>query len=320
MTKVTNTFAFIQKANTVHNNYYTYTKANFVNSKTKVMITCPKHGNFEQSPNNHLTGYGCNKCAIEKRNTLNTKPKEEYIEKARKIHSNKYDYSLVEYKNYKTPVTILCSTHGEFSMAFSNHIHKTNPQGCPYCGVEKRSNARKLTLQEFIKKAQSVHSTTYNYSKTEYENFHTAVDIVCDKHGMFSQTPAKHLSGNGCPSCADYGFNKDKPAILYYLKINNGEAYKVGITNRTVSERFSVVDLKKLEVLNTWQFSSGKEAYEVEQAILKMFSEHAYKNSPLLLSGNTELFSIDVFATVGITHNADLATVTDLITKAKEFL
>ena len=53
---------FIQRASTIHNNKYLYDKVNYVNTSTKVTITCPIHGDFKQTPNNHLQGQGCQKC------------------------------------------------------------------------------------------------------------------------------------------------------------------------------------------------------------------------------------------------------------------
>ena len=101
---------FIEKARKVHGDEYDYSKVEYKNNKTKVCIICPKHGEFWQKPNSHLSsGQGCPKCG----GTCKIET-EEWVKRAKKIHGDKYDYSLVNYKNYITKVKILCPKHGEF--------------------------------------------------------------------------------------------------------------------------------------------------------------------------------------------------------------
>ncbi len=90
------------------------------------------------------------------------------------------------------------------------------------------------------------------------------------------------------------GFDKTKPGSLYYLSINNGEAYKIGITNYTVTERYGKEDLAKIKVLKIWEFAVGKDAYVAEQYYLKEYKYARYTGPALLRSGNTELFNQDV--------------------------
>jgi len=163
-----------------------------------------------------------------------------------------------------------------------------------------------------------VHGNRYNYSKTAYTNYHTKVTITCPIHGDFEQTPAHHINGTGCSSCAEYGFSPDKPAILYYLSINNGEAYKIGITNRTVNTRFSIADTRKIEVLFTHKFATGGIAYIVEQQLLKRFKECRYTGPDLLQSGNTELITTNKLSNVkklctAVSHNATLDDITSVL-------
>ena len=60
---VRDTESFKKEAIIRHKGYYSYDKSEYVNSHTKVVITCPIHGDFEQSPNAHLRGEGCPDCA-----------------------------------------------------------------------------------------------------------------------------------------------------------------------------------------------------------------------------------------------------------------
>ena len=117
---------FITKAKEIHGDKYDYSKVVYKNNKTEVCIICPIHGEFYQTPKNHLSGRGCPKCSGNKKYT-----KEDFVQESSKVHGNKYDYSKVVYKNNKTEVCIICPIHGEFYQAPKNHL---SGQGCPICG------------------------------------------------------------------------------------------------------------------------------------------------------------------------------------------
>ena len=113
MRKLT-TYEFIEKAKKVHGDKYDYSKVEYVNSRTKICIICPQHGEFWQTPNAHLMKEGCPKCKGENVSKVNRRTTNEFIEKAKKVHGDKYDYSKVDYKNNSTKVCIICPIHGEF--------------------------------------------------------------------------------------------------------------------------------------------------------------------------------------------------------------
>lgn len=125
---------WIKKVSEIHNNKYNYSKTKYVDSRTKVIITCPVHGDFEQLANSHMQGTGCEKCGIERSAEKQTLTLNEWIEKANKIHFNKYDYSKVEYKSWNGFITIICSTHGEFEQRAGSHLQGF---GCPNCQDSK---------------------------------------------------------------------------------------------------------------------------------------------------------------------------------------
>jgi hypothetical protein len=87
---------FIQKAEKVHNGIYNYDKVQYINKSTDVIIICYKHGEFKQTPYAHLIKNGCFKCGIEKSACKRKKTKEQFIEKAIKVHGNLYNYDKVE--------------------------------------------------------------------------------------------------------------------------------------------------------------------------------------------------------------------------------
>ena len=191
---------FIKKAKETHGNKYDYSKVDYKNSTTKVCIICPEHGEFYQRPGEHFRGYGCQKCGGNLKLTT-----ESFIRKAKEVHNNKYDYSKVVCKNSTTKVCIICPEHGEFFQIPNNHIRG---QGCSKCGGSYR-----LNTDDFVKKAKSVHNYSYDYGKVDYKNMYTPVEIFCKIHGYFSQIPASHLKGSGCPKC-NVGFPIDSKLSL----------------------------------------------------------------------------------------------------------
>lgn len=129
----------------------------------------------------------------------------EFIEKAKQIHGDEYDYSRTEYVNKRTKVCIICPKHGEFWQNPYSHITK---HGCPICGNEKAISFNKKrisSMEEFINKARKIHNDKYDYSKVDYVNAHTKICIICSEHGEFWQTPNDHLNGYGCSKCANKG-------------------------------------------------------------------------------------------------------------------
>ena len=119
---------------------------------------------------------------------------EKFIEKAKAVHGDKYDYSKVEYVNTHTKVCIICPEHGEFWQKPNTHL---NGSGCTICN----NNNETKNTKEFIKKAKSIHGDKYDYSKVNYVNNCTKVCIICPIHGEFWQIPRNHYHNGGCYLC-----------------------------------------------------------------------------------------------------------------------
>ena len=214
---------FIKKANIVHNNYFTYEKCVYNGSDKKIIVTCPIHGDFEVKANAHLIGHNCKKCQkekifhkitkLEKRNKSTKKlTTEEFIKKAKEIRGNKYDYSKVEYVNNRTKVCIICPEHGKFEIT-PNHFLAN--RGCPKCGKNK-----KLTTEEFIKKAKQIHGDKYDYLNVKYKKTHEKITITCKKHGNFETMPSNFLKGEGCPICNEKKLEREIRNLFEKNKIN----------------------------------------------------------------------------------------------------
>lgn len=222
------------------------------------------------------------------------KASNEFKMKAVVVHNDMYDYSSVDYVDSDTKVLIICSKHGGFLQVPYSHL---NGNGCPECYNEIRGRQKaEKAASTFVSKALIIHMGKYDYTFVEYTNSRTKVKIVCDIHGAFMQRPNDHLSGKGCASCATTGFDKNKPGILYYLRVvNNGAVcYKIGITNLTVQKRFTTMDLENIVLVKQWEYAIGAEAYTAEQEIIKSYKDFKYIGAPMLSSGNSELFIHDI--------------------------
>ena len=143
---------FIREARLIHHNRYDYSKVEYANNKTKVCIVCPEHGEFWQTPSDHLNGKGCPQCAGNVRHNKDT-----FVEKAKRIHNDRYDYSKVEYVNAHTKVCIICTEHGEFWQTPNNHL---NGNGCPLCKNRKIGDVLRDTVEDFTKKSDEFHEIT----------------------------------------------------------------------------------------------------------------------------------------------------------------
>ena len=155
---------------------------------------------------------------------------EEFIERSITVHGNKYDYSIVDYKNTITKVSVICPQHGVFQIRPSDHIH--NKVGCPICSGTKKSDTK-----EFIEKAEKIYGNKYDYSKVEYKNNKTKVYIICHEkdefgkeHGGFWQRPNDHLSGYECKKCKNKAIPTTDEWVLRAKK-KHGNKYNYSKVN-----------------------------------------------------------------------------------------
>lgn len=294
---------FLKKANEQHGEgTYDYSKVVYNLSQDYVTIICLEHGEFSQKASGHLQGYGCNQCsaekAAEKAREKNHGSTAEFIKLARKKHGpRKYKYNEDDdYVNLSSKMTITCRKHGIFRQGANSHLLGA---GCPTCSSEAASKRQRGCTKDFIKAARaSKHGYTYGYSKVKYVLSSEKVIIICPEHGDFKQTPGNHLNGSGCPLCCKrYGFDPKKEGILYYLRIFDGliVSYKIGITTRSIKERFSKNELKYITVLWEERYPTAGEAWIEEQKIIKKFRKYLISKSLMVIaSGRTETFTKDI--------------------------
>ena len=239
---------FIEKAKKIHGDRYDYSEVEYIQSKKKVKIGCEIHGIFEQAPHNHLNGANCHKCSKKSKEDIRRRTTEQFIEKAIKVHGDLYEYFKVDYKDGRSKVIITCKIHGDYYQTPNTHL---NGHGCQKCAVISMASKATKTTEHFIEEAKKVHRGKYTYEKTEYIRGSDKIIITCPTHSYFQQAPNNHLVGQGCPLC-------NKESIGYsrtnYIRIANGrictfytlrcfneneEFYKIGITMRTVKERYN---------------------------------------------------------------------------------
>ena len=197
---------FIEKFKSIYGDLYDYSKSNFINSNIKIRIKCDNHGYFELTPKAHMTR-GCPKCSGNCKLTT-----EGFTLMSIKIHGKRYDYSLVDYKNNKTNVKIICREHGIFEQMPCVHLKK---HGCPKC-----FHPKKYTQEEIIKKFKDVHNEDYDYSLVDYVNVRKNVKIICKKHDVFNMKPDSHYNKKyGCPFCKKSKGENEVENILKDLNI-----------------------------------------------------------------------------------------------------
>lgn len=207
-----------------------------------------------------------------------------YINKFKQIHGNKYDYSLVEYQTQHVKVCIKCPIHGEFFQTPQNHMLGN---GCEQCGKERKI----LTLQEFQEKANKIHGDRYDYSITVYTKSYEKVNIRCPEHGIFSQRPDCHLSGQGCPGC-----QHQRQDTIYLLRCNITNLVKIGITSNLEKRICSLGG--SLQSIYSAKVDNPRQA---EKHLHKVYQKYAVFNDTVR-SGGTEFFSLTQDQIVDIIH------------------
>lgn len=232
---------FIAKAQNVHGERYDYSKVEYMGNKIPVCIVCHTHGEFWQTPHNHLHGQNCPHCAIKdkKSNTYI------FIAKARTIHGDRYDYSKVEYIDSKTKVRIACPIHGDFLQRPDLHLSGSI---CPKCSNDNRMNG----LEVYIELSKKKHGDKYDFSHAIYLGSKHNIEIHCKECGnIFYITPQNLIRGNGCRMC---GVEGDRRTECFegelWKDINDFDGYQISNMGRIRSvDRAVAVGVHKKEIV-----------------------------------------------------------------------
>jgi hypothetical protein len=216
---------FIKRANNIHSNSYDYSCSVYKDINTKIEIVCLKHGKFWQIPYEHLKGHGCALC------NNHSLSHDEFVDLAKRKYGDKYDYSLVKYRNKKKHVSIICKIHGIFRQTPIKHL-QFKSRGCPKCCIDDN----KYTTQEFIEVATSIHGSQYDYSRVDYVGCRNEVEIICKKHNLFRQAPYIHLRGHGCPNCQTV-VSRGHQKLIDFMRLYVGDIIQ---NDRTVMKPYEI--------------------------------------------------------------------------------
>ena len=153
---------------------------------------------------------------------------QDFIFKSISIHNNKYNYSLVVYKNIRTCVTIICPIHGEFKQKPLLHLRGS---GCQKCGLKLISSNQMISKEDFIVKARNIHGNKYDYSKLRYDGYNNKGIIICPIHGEFEQFLTNHLKGSGCKKCSIENITISNDKFLSRSLEKHGNKYDYSLVN-----------------------------------------------------------------------------------------
>lgn len=214
---------FIARATEVHGGRYDYSKVSYRYAREKVEIVCPEHGSFWQAPHKHIHAkHGCPACKPTARVT-----EAAFVARVREVHGDSLSVAPGTFTKMFARVKMVCEKHGVFEPLASNVVN--NRSGCPKCAAELRGVQQRLTKGVFVARAEQVHGNRYGYEEAVVSDSTTPITIVCSTHGPFQQSPAKHLTGHGCPVCGvekrTSGITKSREQFVLDAVAVHGDSY-----------------------------------------------------------------------------------------------
>ena len=220
---------FVKRSRKFHGDKFTYPDQDFNGITSHIKIICPTHGEFLQKASSHSRGIGCSRCAGRGRGMSYSN--NDFISAARKIHGEKYDYSLTKYINSKTKVKIICKEHGEFEQKANNHL---TGQGCRECGYILVSKKGRKKWQEIYPELIEVHQDKYTYDASSYVKASSKIDVYCKIHDhKFKMSPVTLIGGQGCYHCGidkiKTFLTKDWESTFDLIKQTHGDRYKYNV-------------------------------------------------------------------------------------------
>lgn len=171
---------FITAARKIHGDRYDYSKFIYQKINVKEIIICPIHGEFLQSPANHLQGNGCRKCKYKNQSISQPKTLVKFINEAKQTHSDRYDYTKSIYINANTKIKITCPKHGEFDQTPNHHIHG---DGCPVCN--KTTSIREIKFLDYLNIPNTKETRQVRILKKRVDGFNPATNTVYEFLGDY---------------------------------------------------------------------------------------------------------------------------------------
>lgn len=281
---------FIERAKSIHGEWYGYSNVVYKNGCTKVCLICPIHGEFLQRPQEHLRGHGCPICG---NNAVSNT--EEFVKKAILIHGNKYDYSKVVYVRSKDKVCIICKECGrEFYQTPNSHLRGN---GCPYCATRHINDKTRGKSRNCIKKPKyGVGINDYGLSTRKLLSYIKWTNML--QRCYCEEWKAKHKTYAECTVCDEWklfsnfkkwfdenyveGYELDKDIIIKNNKIYSPDTccfvpqeinslltrranargqYPIGVTKQKNSRRFLATLNTRNGRIHLGRFDTSQEAF-----------------------------------------------------------
>lgn len=297
---------FIKKSNEIHNFKFDYSLVHdFKRLDEYLTIICPKHGEYKQNGYSHIRGSDCEKCSYEKRGVDYSISKEEMLKRFEEFN-NGLVYDLTNYTNRNSIISYYCEIHGHLTQTADKHLRGKQ---CSKCA--KRTSWNKGNTEKFIERAREVHKDRYDYSKVEYKNNRTNVEIICKHHGSFFQRPNTHIEGSGgCQTCAkimssyrkeltdkEIETSKEMKCLLYVMEFSNENEkfWKLGISSNYKKRKKDLLKQGRYEIKDIYVLVWNVfDCISLEQYMLKKYKKYRYK--PVnYFQGHTECFSINPY-------------------------
>lgn len=291
--------AFVAKARKVHGRKYRYDKTVYARASGMIVVTCPQHGDFKQTANNHLHGYGCSKCKTDKLRGDFADTKADFVGKARQRHGSKFSY-LGRYVNSRTPVSIRCRKHGLFRQKPIDHLKGAT--GCPQCGLDKLKLNNLSSHEEFVRKARAVHGSGYRFPEP-YKLARQHLSVECIKHGVFSVTPNNFLRGHGCPVCSESFGERKVARALEKLRLDYTREKKFPDCRDKRPLRFdfwvpklnALVEFDGLQHHEPYKLFGGAEMFAVTQRRDRIKTAYARKKKIRLIRVKYSVRDVEAF-------------------------
>ena len=303
---------FKEKIVLVHGAKYKYDFKTFKSFSTPLKIICDIHGEFHQTPTNHLRGNNCPECAYITRSQANRISNEDFLEKANTIHHSFFIYKS-EYVNSDTVLEIECPNHGTFYQKARNHL---SGRGCRQCFEDRMKSILTLSNEEFVNKANEIHGG-YIYNNT-YQGSKIRVEIICPAHGPFEQRPNDHLMGSGCPHCAR-GTTKAVQEICEVLKGHNilyiendnkileGKELDIYMPDKKIAIEFNGLYFHREGLVDNLRYGKGKEYHlgktngclEKGVRLIHIFEDEWKQNRELILNKILHALKVNRSPTIG---------------------
>jgi hypothetical protein len=308
--KRSSTQAFIERARRIHGTTYDYSKVNYQRNSITVLLGCPTHGWFNQTPAHHLAGGGCKKCGTQRTvaslRAARGLSRGDYFQQCENAHGGRYKYPDQPFNGMRGKISAICPIHGLFQIDAVPHLRLKT--GCQKCGYSSTSAAKKRGVTGWLEQVRKIHGVRYEYDTSNWNGVMSKVRIRCPKHGWWQQQALKHAQGQICPKCANERLSgrwqpetmtaeyAAEPCFFYYLHLSTDDEafYKIGISNY-VASRCSRLRQSGYKVRVIHKISgTRKSCLELEIATFKEFDDFAAYVPRQVFAGDGECFSWDI--------------------------